>query len=144
MTKSFSVTDAAFANLQNNQSDFRIMGEAYVRRVALRIGSESPEVPEVPVEFIIPKETEITTGTGPYEISGHDIKIGIRQGTLRILVPDALIHSELRIYNYSGQALYHSILEQTEETIHLSDDSNFYIVVVQNENEYISRKIIVH
>ncbi len=60
MTKSFNVTDAAFANLQNNQSDFRIMGEAYVRRVALRIGTENPEIPEIPVEFIIPKEPEST------------------------------------------------------------------------------------
>lgn len=118
------------------------MGEAYVRRVALRIGSESPEVPEVPVEFIIPKEPENTTESGQIEITSPDVKIGISEGSLRILVPEALIKSELRIYNYLGQAVYRTIIEQTEEVVHLSSDSNFYIVVVQNESEYISRKII--
>ena len=63
ITKSFILTDAALDNKQNNQADFRIMGEAYVRRVAVRIGSDDPEVPDVPLEYRIPLEPEDPTET---------------------------------------------------------------------------------
>ena len=62
---------------------------------------------------------------------------------LRISVPEELIKSELRIYNYMGQLMYHTIMEQTEEMVQVSSKSNFYIVVVQSGSEYISKKFIV-
>lgn len=142
MTKSFSVTDAAFANLQNNQSDFRIMGEAYVRRVAVRIGAEDPKVAEVPVEYIIPQEPEDTTGTGQIDLPGQEFIVGFSKGMLRIDVPEEMIDAELRIYNSMGQSVYHTNMEQTEKMVHLNSNPDFYIIAVKSGSNCITRKII--
>ncbi|MCP4312297.1 MAG: sulfatase-like hydrolase/transferase [Bacteroidetes bacterium] len=142
MTKSFIVTDAALDNKQNNQSDFRIMGEAYIRRVALRIGSEIPEAPEIPVENVIPKETENPVGTRQIELPNHNVKVWFNEGMLSILIPDEMIKAELRIYNIMGQEIYRTRMTQTEESVNLPSDSNFYIVVIQDRNTFTSKKII--
>ncbi len=143
MTKSFIVSDAALENKQNNQSDFRIMGEAYIRRVAVRIGSEIPETPDIPVEYVIPKETEITIGTAQTEASKQDVDIQFIQGMLRILIPEKMISAKLRVYNAMGQEMYRTRMTQTEEIINLSSSSSFYIVVIQDTNTFISKKIFL-
>jgi len=144
MTKSFTVSDAALDNKQNNQSDFRIMGEAHIRRVALSVGSEIPEVPDIPVEFVIPKETEITIGAGLIELpDDSNVDIKINQGMLRVLIPENMINSELSIYNEMGQVVYRTRMAQTEEMVNLSSNPNFYILVLQDRNTYISEKIVL-
>jgi hypothetical protein len=45
------VADAAFNNLQNNQSDFRISGEAYIRQISISKGELDPSKEPVPVTF---------------------------------------------------------------------------------------------
>lgn len=43
------LTDAAFANLQNNQADFRFSGEAYIRQIVISKGELDPTKEIVPV-----------------------------------------------------------------------------------------------
>ena len=43
------LTDAAFANLQNNQSDFRFSGEAYIRQITITKSALDPTKEPVPV-----------------------------------------------------------------------------------------------
>jgi len=143
MSKSFSVTDAAFDNKQNNQSDFRIMGEAHIRRAAVRIGTEDPEVPDVPVVYIIPQEPEDPTEIDQIGLLSHQVRFEYNQGILKVLVPEEMINAELRIYNDMGQVVYHTKMEQTEEMVHLSTDSRLYIVGVQSGSEYITRKTVL-
>jgi len=143
MSKSFSVTDAAFDNKQNNQSDFRIMGEAHIRRAAVRIGTEDPEVPDVPVVYIIPQEPEDPTEIDQIGLLSHQVRLEYNQGILKVLVPEEMINAELRIYNDMGQVVYHTKMEQTEEMVHLSTDSRLYIVGVQSGSEYITRKTVL-
>ncbi len=142
MTKSFIVSDATLDNKQNNQSDFRIMGEAYIWRVAVRIGSEVPESPEIPVEYVVPKEPEIPIGTGRIELPKQNVELRFNEGILRIMISEELSRAELRIYNFLGQEIYRTKITQTEERVNLSSDSNFYIVVIQDRNTFISKKII--
>jgi len=142
MTKSFIVADAALDNKQNNQSDFRIMGEAYIQRVAVRIGSEEPETPDIPVEYVIPKDTETPIGTGQNELPKQNVEVRFNEGMLSILIPEKMIRAELRIYNVMGQEIYRTRMTQTEETLNLSSSSNFYIVVIRDRNTFISKKII--
>ncbi len=142
ISKSFSVTDAALDNLQNNQSDFRIMGEAYVRRVAVRIGTEDPEIPEIPVEYVVPQEPEDPTGREQTELHNPDVMLGFNQGLLSVMVSEEMIGSALTIYNYMGQAIYLTNLERTEEIIQLSSNSISYIVLIQSGSTYFSKRIL--
>jgi hypothetical protein len=142
ISKSFCVTDAALDNKQNNQSDFRIMGEAYVRRVAVRIGTEDPEIPEIPVEYVVPQEPEDPTGTDQTELRNPDVEIGYRRGLLRVMVPEEMIGASLTIYNHMGQAIYLTNLERTEEMIQLSSNSISYIVLIQSGSTYFSKRIL--
>lgn len=49
ISATIGVGDAAFNNLQNNQSDFRISGEAYIRQVTISKGGLDPYTEPVPV-----------------------------------------------------------------------------------------------
>ncbi|MCK7529575.1 MAG: hypothetical protein MZV63_00215 [Marinilabiliales bacterium] len=55
--------DAAFNNLQNNQSDFRISGEAYIRQISISKGELDPSKEPVPV----------TTGSNYSEFKGKSV-----------------------------------------------------------------------
>jgi len=143
ISKSFIVADAALDNQQNNQSDFRVMGEAYIRRVALRIGSQIPEIPEIPVEYKIPEKPDDPTGTGQAELLDQNVQIGSKEGVLRILIPEIMVHAELSIYNLMGQEIYRTRMTQTEELLHLSSDSNVYIVVLRSGAACVRKKIIL-
>ncbi len=57
------VTDAAFDNLQNNQADFRISGEAYIREIAISRGELNPMIESVPV----------TSGSSYSEFKGKSV-----------------------------------------------------------------------
>ena len=141
ITKSFPVTDAAFANLQNNQSDFRIMGEAYVRRVAVRLGTEDPEVPEIPVEYRTPLDPHDPVSGGVENLSEARVFVTYGQEQLRIGIPVELVRGHLRVYNSVGQAIYQATLEQTESKFQLPSKSPFYLIVIQKGNTQITRKI---
>src|SRR6056297_1114909 len=80
MTKSFSVSDAALDNQQNNQCDFRVMGEAHIRRVAVRIGTEDPEIPEIPIEYITPQEPEEPPAADQASLFNPEVEIACEQG----------------------------------------------------------------
>ena len=143
ISKTFPVTDAAFDNLQNNQSDFRIRGEAYVRRVALRRGLEKPEVPDIPVVLVIPELPEDPSGTRPEKFSELDFQLVFRHENILLRVPEEMIHAELRIFTCTGQAIYFKRIERTEEMIPVNLESNAYIAVISTENNHISRKLII-
>lgn len=49
ITIRIGLTDAAFANLQNNQADFRFSGVAYLRQIAISKGELDPSKETVPV-----------------------------------------------------------------------------------------------
>ena len=57
------VADAAFNNLQNNQSDFRISGEAYIRQISISKGELDPSTEPVPV----------TSGSSYSEFKGKSV-----------------------------------------------------------------------
>jgi hypothetical protein len=57
------VTDAAFDNLQNNQADFRISGEAYIRQITISGGELNPMNESVPV----------TSGSSYSEFKGKSV-----------------------------------------------------------------------
>jgi hypothetical protein len=58
-----ALTDAAFANLQNNQADFRISGVAYIRQITISKGELDPIKESVPV----------TTGSSYSEFIGKSV-----------------------------------------------------------------------
>ncbi len=58
-----ALVDAAFNNLQNNQSDFRISGEAYIRQVSISKGEMDPSKEPVPN----------TTGSSYSEFKGKSV-----------------------------------------------------------------------
>jgi len=57
------LTDAAFNNLQNNQSDFRISGEAFIRQISISKGELNPSMEAVPV----------TSGSSYSEFKGKSV-----------------------------------------------------------------------
>lgn len=57
------LTDAAFANLQNNQADFRFSGEAYIRQIVISKGELDPTKEIVP----------ITSGSSYSEFKGKSV-----------------------------------------------------------------------
>ncbi len=123
MTKSLTVTDAAFDNKQNNQADFRIMGESYIRRVAIKKGDVN------------------TSAIKPIIQADFDVKVSFNQGMLRVSVPEEMIGEELSVYNLMGQLLFRTKMSHSEEMFHLDANSNFYIVVIQSGNAFVSKKI---
>jgi len=97
MTKSFSVSDAALDSQQNNLCDFRVMGEAHIRRVAVRLGTEDPEIPEIPVEYITPQKPGEPSAENPSVLYNPEVEIGYAKGGLRVVVPEDMINSVLRM-----------------------------------------------
>ena len=71
-----------------------------------------------------------------------DVKVGFNQGMLRVSVPEEMIKAELSVYNLMGQPIYRTKMNQTEETVCLDADTNFYIVVLNSGNTIVSRKVI--
>jgi len=57
------LTDAALANLQNNQADFRFSGEVYIRQVSITKGELDPTKESVPV----------TSGSSYSEFKGKSV-----------------------------------------------------------------------
>ncbi|HUX55654.1 MAG TPA: glycoside hydrolase family 71/99-like protein [Bacteroidales bacterium] len=57
------LVDASFNNLQNNQSDFRISGEAYIRQISISKGELDPQKEAVPV----------TSGSSYSEFTGKSV-----------------------------------------------------------------------
>lgn len=143
ISKTFPVRDAAFANLQNNQSDFRIRGEAHVRRVALRLGTEEPEIPEIPVVFVNPKAPEEPIGGLHKQELERKFLLAYRQNHLHLRVPETMLQGELRIFETTGQCLYSATIGQCHEMIPLSLSSGAYIVLFQSKRAQISKKLIV-
>jgi len=63
ITATVGLVDAAFNNLQNNQSDFRISGEAFIRQISISKGELDPTKEQVPV----------TTGSSYSEFKGKSV-----------------------------------------------------------------------
>ena len=141
-TRTFNVTNAALDNQQNNQSDFRVMGEAYIKRVAVSIGSELPEIPEVPIVYITPQEPAEPAGARQIKQQDQPVSVDYEHGTLRVSVPEEMIDADLQIYNYLGQSVYQTTIDQTEELVRLPGDSKLYILSVQNAGKYITRVFV--
>lgn len=63
ITIKIGLTDAAFANQQNNQADFRFSGEAYIRQIVISKGELDPTKEPVPV----------TSGSSYSEFKGKSV-----------------------------------------------------------------------
>jgi len=63
ITITIGLADAAFNNLQNNQSDFRISGEAFIRQISISKGELDPSKELVPV----------TSGSSYSEFKGKSV-----------------------------------------------------------------------
>jgi hypothetical protein len=141
MTRSYPVRNAAFANKQNNQSDFRIRGEAHVRRVAVRLGIEDPEVPEIPIVFVTPKEPENPTGIESVESLAGQVWLEYQMGILTVRIPEEMVSANVSVYNYMGQVVYSSSMNQTEERFQIPAHSNVYIVAIQHGGQFLTRLV---
>jgi len=83
-----------------------------------------------------------SVGTRETELTEYDVKAGFNKGMLRIVVPEELIQAELKVYNLFGQEIYCANMDQTENMVHLCSNSNFYIVVIQSINIFLSKKVL--
>ena len=122
VTKSFTITDAALDNLQNNQADFRIMSDVYIRRVAIK--------------------KEEVLATNPTEQPDYNVKVSLKQGTLKVSVPEDMKRAEIKVFDLTGQLIYQTKMTQADETFSFETHPGVYIIRVQNVNKSISKKII--
>jgi len=125
LTRSFTITDAAFNNKQNNQSDFRIVGDSYIRRVAIKKGDINTHVKE------------------QIKKVDYNVKVRFSEEKLQITIPLEMINADVSVYNLLGQMILQTKMNQSEKSFHLNTDSKFCIVVLQKGNSFTSRKILI-
>lgn len=125
LTRSFTVKDAAFENSQNNNSDFRIVSDNYIRRVAIK------------------KASTQTTVKPPLKKEGLDVNIWLNQGLLNVSLPQGIEQARLEVYSLLGQLLFQTEMNQSQESFLLDGSSDLYIVVIKTENTMVSKKIYV-
>ena len=113
---------------QFNQDNTEIASEEEVQVT----GEETVETPSEDVN---------TSTIKPINQADFDVKVRFNQGMLRISVPEEMIGEELSVYNLMGQLLFQTKMSHTEEMFHLYTNSNFYIVVLQSGNTFISKKV---
>jgi hypothetical protein len=123
ITKSVTLTDASLNNKQNNQADFRIMSDVYVRRVAIIKEQNTLAIEQI-------KQPD------------YNVKVVLNQGILRISVPDEMARADVNVYNLMGQLIYQTKMKQTKENFHFATNSNLYIVVVRSGNMIVSKKVL--
>lgn len=123
MTRSFTLTDVAFNSLQNNNSDFKILGDTYIWRIAIH-------------------NDALLTGVKP-GIKQHrkDIKVNHSQGMLRISVPQDMVHSTLEVYNLTWQLHLQTRINNTEESFLLNTGTYLYIADIRGKNSITTRKL---
>ncbi len=128
MTSAFYVNDAALNNLQNNQSDFRIRGTEYIRRIALRKGVDN----------------EGNTSLSPeQELHSHMlVKVQPVTGGANISVSNDLIGADLYVYNLMGVLQKRQQVNQSEFYIGLGVPQGIYIFVVRSDNGLVSKKVL--
>lgn len=122
LTKSFTVKDAALRNLQNNQADFRIVSDVYIRRVAIK------------------KEDELSVPSALVEDMG--VKLSLKKGVLRVKLSQEISNAGIRVFNLNGQLVYHNELQGTEAVFYTPATSKLYIVEIWSSNKIIRKKVI--
>ena len=122
MTKSFTVTDAALGNEQNNQADFRIASDVYIRRVAIK-----------KEEVLATKQSNQTD---------YNVKVALNQGVLKVSVPKEMARAEVKVYNVMGQLMYQTKMSKIQEKFHFETNYSIYIVVVRSGNIVVSKEVI--
>jgi arylsulfatase A-like enzyme len=139
ITKTLPVKNAAFSNAQNNQSDFRIHNDIYLRRVAVRKGIESIQAPHV-------ESTEVANLvilSRPDLMNADRVKIYAHNKTVHLSVAEEFLGSEIFIYNVLGEVIHHDIADQAEKSLRIDVKPGIYIVAIRKDPFAANRKIIV-
>ena len=139
VTKIIPIKDAAFANAQNNKSDFRIHGDVYIRRVAVRKGF-------VPITVSQVDSTEVSNQVIVSHIKKFDetrIKIFTHSNTVQVNVSEEFLGSDILIYNVLGETLLHEKASQTQNTLNINAKPGLYIVSVGKNSFLVNKKFVV-
>ncbi|MEX0983034.1 MAG: sulfatase-like hydrolase/transferase [Bacteroidales bacterium] len=139
ITKYIPVRDAAFANAQNNNSDFRIHNDVYLRRVAVRKG-----IDPLPVSTVDSIEVANLVVLSRLDDSGKDqveIYAGIEAVHLRVAEP--LLGSDIFVYNLLGKVLYHETVKDTRHLLSMKFQPGVYIVTLRKDAFRADKKIVV-
>jgi arylsulfatase A-like enzyme len=139
ITKTIPVKDAAFANAQNNQSDFRIHGDVYLRRVAVRKGIDPVIV--TPVDSIEVANLVILSSMNRPDES--QVKIYAHRQTVQLNVAEEFLGSDVFIYNVLGELVHHETADQTQNTLSIHVMPGIYIVTIRKDTFLVNKKIIV-
>lgn len=139
VTRILPVRDAAFANLQNNQSDFRIHGDVYVRRVALRKG-----IGPVPEDKVDSVEVEnLVFLSSPFGPVKSEVKIYPVNNAVQIQVPRELAGTDIFIYNILGAMVHQAKADQQQQPLLINLDPGLYVVYLHTDAFRISEMLII-
>jgi arylsulfatase A-like enzyme len=139
LTMNIPVRDAAFANAQNNQSDFRIHGDVYIRRVAIRKG-----IDPVPAEQVDAVEVEnlvfVSSQQGTLK---PKVKIYPVKNTVQIEIPRDLVGADIFIYNILGAMVHYTKAEQQRQSLQVKLAPGTYIASIRTNAIRTSEKFTV-
>jgi arylsulfatase A-like enzyme len=139
ITKDFPVRDAAFANAQNNQSDFRIHNDVYVRRVAVRKGIDPVTV--TPIDPVQVENLVIASRVDPAD--EHGVKIYVTGKKIRLEIDEAFLGSDVYVYNVLGEVVHYETADQTGKFIDIHEKPGIYVVAVRKDSRQVHKKIII-
>jgi arylsulfatase A-like enzyme len=139
ITRIIPVRDAAFANAQNNQSDFRIHNDVHIRRVAVHKGIDSFQV--LPLDSVEVENLVVTSGVLP-SVMKH-VNVYFSGNTINIDVAGAWVGSDVFVYNVLGEVLHHEKIGRTYHTLSIHPRPGVYIVSILKDNYRVNKKILV-
>jgi|GEM_PF-361277 len=139
VTKIIPVRDAAFANAQNNQSDFRIHNDVYLRRVAVRKGIG-------PLSAVLVDSIEVEnlvyTSSQPDPVRSH-IHLNSAKNTVQLQISPEWVGSDIFIFNVLGAAVHHEIANQQQQTLQISLDPGIYVISLRKNTIIFNEKILI-
>lgn len=139
VSKIIPVRDAAFSNAQNNQSDFRIHNDVFLRRVAVRKGIGP--VPVTRVDSIeVANLVILSRRPGPLL---SQVKIYTGRNTVQLQIPGEWIGSDIFIYNVLGTVVHREIADQTQKTLQMNLKPGTYILSLRKKAFRINKKMMI-
>ena len=131
--------DAAFANAQNNQSDFRIHNNVYVRRVALRKGIEAITV--TPIDSIdVANQVFLSRRDSPGK---KQLKVYADGKNVQVHLDEKYLGSDIFVYNVSGKVLHYETADQTRKILDIQLNSGIYIITVRTASFTVNEKVVL-
>jgi hypothetical protein len=139
ITRMIPVRNAAFANTQNNQSDFRIHNDVHVRRVAVRKGINPVHV--LPVDSVEVENQVVASRVDP-SVMNH-VNVYSSGNIIKINMAGAWVGSDVFVYNILGEVLHYEKTGQTHHTLGFHPKPGVYIVSMQKDTFRVNKKILV-